>query len=203
MKLKNFILGVMAIGAVALTMTSCLDDDDDNNTIDVATPAERAAAFSSFTKNGTSGKADVYTTFYYMVDTLDTQVDWRFTNDSTVIFSNVPDSIFGRAFTSSTNGNLGKAINAGSPATVTLTGHIDYLSGNGVTYTFLSPQSTDINVSYSDQTQTFRPMFSTTQNGIWLGDNGKVGFNIAYAGYSLGTQTLTLNPAYGIIFVAK
>ena len=134
MRLKNFIISVVAVASLALAMASCSDDDKDKVQFTVATPAERAAAFANLTKNGTSGTAQVYTQFSYDIDPLQAHVDWHFTNDTTVVFENVADSIFGRVFSPMSANELRYAVNAGSPSLTTVTGHLTYFMQEGTPY---------------------------------------------------------------------
>lgn len=200
MRLKNLIISVVAVASLALAMASCSDDDKDKVQFTVATPAERAAAFANLTKNGTSGTAQVYTQFYYDIDTLKAHVDWHFTNDTTVVFENVADSIFGRVFSPMSADELRYAVNAGSPSLTTVTGHLTYFMQEGTPYIVLSPEGSAFSIPYSGKTQDFTPLFAISNQGVSLDDSGKLSFYLCYAAYKLGSQVVQLNPSYWLMF---
>lgn len=200
MRLKNFIISVVAVASLALAMASCSDDNKDKVQFTVATPAERAAAFANLTKNGTFGRAHVFTQFYNDIDTLRARVDWHFTNDTTVVFENVADSIFGRVFSPLSADELRYAVNAGSPSLTTVTGHLTYFMQEGTPYVVLSPEGSAFSIPYSGKTQDFTPLFAISNQGVSLDDKGHLSFILCYAGYKLGTQFTQLNPSYWLMF---
>lgn len=189
----------MAVASLALAMASCNDDDKDKVQFTVATPAERAAAFANLTKNGTSGRAQVYQ-FYSDIDTLKAHVDWHFTNDTTVVFENVADSIFGRVFSPMSANELRYAVNAGTPSTTTVTGHITYFMVEGTPYIVLSPEGSTFSIPYGGKAKDFTPLFAISNQGVSLDDSGKLSFYLCYAAYKLGTQVVQLNPSYWLMF---
>lgn len=197
MKIRNLFFGVLTAMTVVVAFSSC-NDDDDNTYWVRASSSQRATAYANFTKNGSAGTSRLY---YWKdgasrPDTLATPVNWRFTNDSTVVFGSVPDSVFASYFTY--DDELRNAIKGASPSAVTITANINYLSYDGSVYAFINPTASVLTMDYLNQQQTFQPMFLF--NTIYLTlDNDHLAFSMAFAGYKLNSgsdpvrTTSTLN----------
>lgn len=201
--MKKIILGMMAMLAVAITFTSCSDDDDNNGySFHDASRYQRSEAYASLTKTGTSGTAKLYFQRYgAKVDSVE-NVTWNFSNDSTFVVSNVPDSVFAVGFANLGQEGLNSAIKAGTPTTTTITGNISYLTTNdNDMYVVVNPVASQIDVNYNGSTQKFRPMFVTGQYTLMTQKNGKPAFNMAFAGYTLGSTSAMLDVAvyYSVI----
>ncbi len=197
MKIRNLIFGAMTVTAVLVGFSSC-NDDDDNTYWERASSSQRAQAYANFTKNGSAGIAKLY---YWKdgasrPDSLATPVSWRFTNDSTVVFNSVPDSVIASYFTG--DDELRNAIKGASPSSVVITASLNYLSYDGSVYAFINPTASVLTMDYLNQQQTFQPMFLF--NTIYLTfDNNRLAFSMAFAGYKLNSgsdpirTTSTLN----------
>lgn len=192
MKLRSILLGTMTAVMIALSMTACSNDDDDNDSIRVATQAEKQTAFRNLTSKGTSGTARVY---YFKgnnasIDSLKTDVQWRFTSDTTVVISGIPDSIFVSA---TSDASLRKAVTEGTPATTTITGYINYQMYKGQSYTFLNPIASEITINYQDKSQTFRPLFNVNSYFVGFNYENHLVFNMVCSVYRLGTTGQNVN----------
>ncbi|WP_081657638.1 DUF4840 domain-containing protein [Prevotella sp. AGR2160] len=207
MKAKKMILSLLAVAAMALTLTAC--NDDDNDTWEKASSAQITAKATQIRSYLTpSGK------FYYKrytankMDSVQNRLALTMPNDTTIMVYNIPNTVFASAIDSTTAEGLKlkHAVMNATEKTVNLNIRLAYFtySGDNSTYCFLTPRDVTFTIPYSSTTASDKITFSFWLNqyqAAW--DSNKVlVLQGLLAGYTLnkGSFQQFSNPTYCFVY---
>lgn len=213
MKKLRFFNGCLLVAVSLFTLTSCFNDDDDNDNR-VPTAAERAQLLNivkgdyngklySYQKNSQTGKIE-------KKDSAD--VTCSINTDSTMVFSNVPARLLAQAIDTTTAAHkaIREAVTAQAPADVNC--YISFYKNNpdwaGNPFWFIYPTSVTYNVSVNGTDHKVIIGFWTNSPisyGAMKASTKKVSTQILLAGAKIDgeTSSVTISNAIPLVFATK
>lgn len=202
---KLRLLGLCLLVAVAaFTLTSCLNNDDDNNGL---TPEQQYECFLAV-QGSHSGKL-IYasgTTSEGKVKADTLNASWYINSDSTMTFREIPSKVIASCIDTTTTEHKAVREAIANEAPQAMECKIYFLKNNPVLW-YIMPVNLTYNVTYGGQSHKIRIVFYTDYSyGTYRSESGIAMQLATYGAYIDGEQDSSSNPlvkATAFLFVGK